>query len=248
MNLRAVIVDDEPLAREMIKEYLADFPDVQVVAECGNGRQAVTVINREKPDLIFLDIQMPGMNGFEVLEHLEALPHIIFSTAYDEFALQAFEVNAIDYLLKPYSRDRFAKAVQRAVQQRALRRNELDRILSLLQASRQRGEYSDRIFVRVGQKIVPVQTQDILWIEAAGDYAQLHTVGQIYVCNMGLGELQKRLDPGRFARVHRSSIIALSALKHLESDGEGGFIATLKDGTRVRVSRSHAAKVRDLIL
>ncbi len=248
MNLRAVIVDDEPLAREMIKEYLADFRDVQVVAECGNGRQAVTVINREKPDLIFLDIQMPGMNGFEVLEHLEALPHIIFSTAYDEFALQAFEVNAIDYLLKPYSRDRFAKAVQRAVQQRALRRNELDRILSLLQASHQRGDYPDRIFVRVGQKIVPVQTQDILWIEAAGDYAQLHTTSQTYVCNMGLGELEKRLDPGRFARVHRSSIIALSALKHLESDGEGGFVATLKDGTRVRVSRSHAAKVRDLIL
>lgn len=248
MKVRAVVVDDEPLAREIIKEYLQEFPEVEVVAEAADGQEAIEAITREKPNLLFLDIQMPGASGFEVLEHLETVPQIIFSTAYDEYALQAFEVNAVDYLLKPVSRERFAKALERALKQRAMQIADLDRVVALLQQTRQRTTIPDRIFVRVGHRIVPVPTKEIVWIEAAGDYAQLHTTTDSYCCNLGLGELERRLDPAEFVRVHRSSMIAVSALKHLESDGEGGFIATLKNGARVRVSRSHAAKMRDLIL
>lgn len=252
MKIRTIIADDEPLAREIIREFLEDYPDMEIIKECENGKQAVNAINKLTPDLVFLDVQMPVLSGFEVLENLQVglLPQIIFSTAHDAFALKAFEVNAIDYLLKPYTRERFSLAVQKALKQTAAQANEVDRLLALLYHTQNRGrkEYPARLFVRMGSKIVPVQTDKILWIEAAGDYAHLHTSEKSYLCNLGIGELAKRLDPEIFPRVHRSAIIAISALKHLHSDGEGGYHAMLTNGMKVRVSRSYAPKMRGLII
>ena len=245
--MRAIIVDDEPLARQIIKEYLEDFPEIKVIAECQNGRQAIKAINQEKPDLVFLDIRMPGIDGFAVLEHLRSMPRIIFSTAHNDFALKAFEVNAVDYLLKPYDRKRFSKAVQRVLQQHQPSTKELDRILSLLQQTREAAAFPSRIFVRLGKKIVTIQTSDILFIEADGDYTQLHAANVSYLCNLSLNELEERLDPSRFVRVHRSFIVAQDAVEHLASDGEGGFVAKLKNGARVRVSRTYAGRIKPLI-
>jgi len=245
--MRAIIVDDERLARQVIKEYLADFPEIVVAGECKNGRQAVRMINDEQPDLVFLDIRMPGMDGFEVLEHLKSVPRIIFSTAYNDYALKAFEVSAVDYLLKPYDEKRFAKAVRRVLQERSMRTEEFERVVGLLQEVRQTSKHPTQVFVRAAKRIVAVQTKDILWIEAEGDYAKLHKADGWFLCNLGVNALEQRLDPSTFVRVHRSSIVARQAVKQLVSDGEGGYVATLQNGASVRVSRAYARKVKELI-
>ncbi len=245
--VRALIVDDEPLARKVIQEYLQDFPEIEVIGECRDGRQAVKAINELKPDLVFLDIRMPVMDGFEVIEHLKAVPHIIFSTAHHDYALKAFEVNAVDYLLKPYDSKRFAKAVQRIMKQQTKPAEEFDRLVRLLQQVQSPQVNPDRIFVRVGKRIVAVHTCDIFWIEADGDYAKLHTTKGTYTCNLSLSALEKRLDSARFIRVHRSSIIAGDSVEHLVSDGEGGYLATLKNKVEIRVSRTYAGSVRMLV-
>jgi two-component system LytT family response regulator len=248
MQLKTIIIDDEPLARQVIREFLQAFPQIDVIAECENGRQAVTAINQHKPDLIFLDVQMPGLNGFQVLEKIEHLPAIIFSTAYDEYAIRAFEVNAVDYLLKPFDRERFAAAVQRALERRAGVGTEMERLLRLLQHAQPTGSFSDRLLVRNGEKIVPVRVADIEWLEAADDYAMLHAGSARHLCSLGLGEIEKRLNPQQFMRVHRSAIINVSRIRHLEKDGEGGMIATMTSGEEVKVSRRYAATLRELVI
>jgi two-component system LytT family response regulator len=245
--MRCVIVDDEPLARQIVREYLGDFPSIEVSAECGNGKQAVRTINQKKPELVFLDIRMPGMDGFEVLERLTYLPSVIFSTAYSDFALKAFEVNAIDYLLKPYDRKRFAKAVQRVVQRGRPRAEEFNRLLGLLQDARGHSGHPDRFFVRLGRRLLSVRTSEIQWIKADGDYSKLHTPKEEFFCNLSLNALEQQLDPGRFIRVHRSSIVAKDAIQTLSGDGEGGFIASLTNNVKVRVSRTYAGKIKALI-
>ena len=245
--IRAVIVDDEPLARQLIREYLADFPQVKVVAEAKSGRQAVKVIDEENPDVAFLDIRMPGMDGFEVLESLHHVPRIIFCTAHGDFALKAFEVNAVDYLLKPYDKKRFQKAVQRVIEDQRSGPEDLNHLTKLLQDVRPGQRRLDSIFVRSGRKILPVRTSDILWIESEGDYSNLHTASTSHLCNLSISELERRLDPSQFSRVHRSFIVQTSAIRQLSSDGEGGFTASLSGGVNVHVSRSYAAKIRHLI-
>lgn len=240
------IVDDEPPARAIIKEYLEDFPRLTVSGEFENGREAVAAINRDQPDLVFLDIQMPGLDGFEVLEQLEHWPHIIFSTAYDRYAVRAFEVNAVDYLLKPYDRNRFGEAVRRVLDETP-DGPDLEDLAGLLRDRPSESALDNRLFVRVGRKIVPVNLDDVIWIEAEGDYSILHTEDEEYTCSTGIGDLQEKLDGSRFVRVHRSSMVAVEAIDHLTSDGSGGYIARLSDGTRVRVSRSYAEKIRELI-
>jgi two-component system LytT family response regulator len=239
-----IIVDDEPLAREMIKEYLQDFPEIEIAGECTNGKQAVKAINEDKPDIVFLDIRMPGMDGFEVIEHIDLMPQIIFTTAYGDYALKAFEVNAVDYLLKPYDKKRFSEAIQKAIYRSAKPNNEIERILRVLQQSKEPEDYLKRIFVRVGRKIISVQLHDISWIEADGDYTQLHTNSGTHVCHLSMNTLEQRLDSKEFIRVHRSHIIAASSIDHLEADDEGGFIAFLKDKSTVKVSRTYGAKLR----
>lgn len=251
--MKIILVDDEPPARALLREYLAGEDDAEIVAACENGRAAVEAINRERPDLVFLDVQMPGLEGFEVLERLDRLPQVIFSTAYDDYALDAFEAGAADYLLKPYSRERFQKAMGRA--REALKRGQdpSEELLGVLRAARRQRPCAppERLFVRQGRRIVPVETGDICWIEADGDYAKLHTPEQTFLHSAGIGALEERLAGAeRFLRVHRSHLIALPAVEHLTSDGQGGYVATLRLGEKrrkVRVSRSYAPAVRELV-
>ncbi len=245
--IKAIIVDDEPLARSIIREFLADYDDIEVVAECVNGREALERIDADHPDLLFLDIQMPGLSGFDVIERLTYLPQIIFSTANDTFAIDAFETGAIDYLLKPYNKERFDRAVQRVLKHQHLEL-EQETMRHFLASIKAPASYATHLFVRLAEKIFPVAAEDILWIEAAGDYSNLHTVEKIFLSSQGIGALEKRLDPAMFVRVHRSTIVALSAIAHIVSDGEGGYHVTLKNRQQVRVSRSYATRVRDRIV
>ena len=248
--MRTLIVDDEPPARELIQEYLEDVPRIDPIGECKNGREAIEAINEEAPDLVFLDVQMPGLDGFDVLEQIEVLPDIIFSTAYDQYAIEAFDAGAVDYLLKPYSKARFRTAVDRALERHDQDEDDYgDRLATLLQEAKgDDKETPERLYVRHGDKIIPVDPEDIRWIEAAGDYSKLHTDEKTYLSSMGIGDLEERLDPSRFMRVHRSHILAFPAIDHLYSDGSGGYKAVLNDGTKVRVSRSYAADIRDRIV
>jgi two-component system LytT family response regulator len=254
IQLDAVIVDDEPPARSLVEEYAAEYDHVDVVGTAGNGKEAVTVIRDTAPDLVFLDVQMPEWDGFDVLEHLESLPYIIFSTAYDEYAIQAFEAGAVDYLLKPYKRARFQTAIERVTDRYRQDRGGpseayADQLAEVLQTMQTESDTTlDRLYVRHGDKIVPVAADDIRWIEAAGDYAKIHTDDGTHLSSLGLGALDDRLDDTRFLRVHRSHIIALPVVEHLHSDGSGGYVARLDDGTRLRVSRSYAPEIRDRIV
>ncbi len=248
MLLRTLLIDDEPLARQIIREFLQAFPQIEIIAECENGKQAVAAINQRKPELIFLDVQMPVLTGFEVLERIERFPAIIFSTAYDEFAIRAFEVNAVDYLLKPYDRPRFATAVQRAIDRRTGASAELERMLRLLQHAQKPEAIPERLLVRNGERIVPLDLKDIEWLEAADDYTIIHAGNIKPLSNLGLSELEKRLHPSHFKRMHRSAIINVTRIKHLEKDGEGGMLVTMISGERVKISRRYAAAFREGIV
>lgn len=250
--MRAIIVDDEPPARNLLREYMDDdYPEIEIIDECGTGRTAVEAINEHVPDLVFLDVQMPGLDGFDVIERLDALPHLIFSTAYDEYALQAFDAGAIDYLLKPYTRARFRKAVDRVKAHHAQSAEPdaeyAEQLTALLRTARSADHPPNRLYVQRGAKIIPVATEDITHIEAAGDYSKLHTPDDTYLSNQGIGALEEHLSGDRFLRVHRSFIVALPALDHLVSDGSGGYVAVLNDQRRVRVSRTYAPQIRELL-
>ncbi len=239
----ALIADDEAPARELLAEYLGRFPQIRIVAVCADGAQAVREIDRHRPSLAFLDIHMPAPTGLEVLTRVRHLPRVVFTTAHPEFAVQAFEVNAVDYLLKPYDFERFVAAVDKAL--KASHGSELDRLVSLLHDARRR-EAPGQLFLKVSGRIVAVAVDQVRWLQAEGDYTRVHTRGGSHFVSEGLGGLEARLDPGRFMRVHRSAIVAIEALRELTSDGDGGYVARLDDDTEVRVSRTHAAKLRSL--
>ena len=246
--LRIIIVDDEPLARQAIQGFLSSYKEVEVLAECKNGKEAIESINSLKPDLVFLDIQMPVFNGFEVIERLTFTPRIVFSTANESFALKAFETGAIDYLLKPYHSERFDKAFHRALHISNTIEKQKEDLKALISASQLSDSLGGQLFVRVGNRIVPIQLEDIIWLEAAGDYTKIYLQTTTLLANQGIGMLEKRLSNHGFMRVHRSAIVAVRFIQHLTSDGEGGFVAELTANHTVRISRSYAAKVRNLII
>ena len=249
--MTTLLIDDETPARTIVRQYLADFPQVRVVGECADGPAAVEAIRALRPDLLFLDIQMPGLTGFEVLTQLEQVPKVIFSTAYDQYALNAFEAGAVDYLLKPYDRARFRQAVGRVLASPA------EPIPGLQQLVQQLSDkisgpvpapvFPARLFVPHGSRLVAVPVADIRYIEAAGDYATLHTANGQHLSNLGISQLAHRLDPLRFLRIHRSTLVALDAVRELERDGSGGYFATLEGGHTVRVSRSYADALKPLL-
>jgi two-component system LytT family response regulator len=246
--MRVMIVDDEPLARERIRTLAATHPDITLIGECEDGAAAVDAIERLRPDLVFLDVQMPELDGFEVLDALEVRPAIIFITAYDEHAVRAFEVNAIDYLLKPVEPARFDAAVARARARMAeptpAREAALEQVLAELRRVRQR---SARLVIRDGSKVgfVPVDTVD--WIDVSGNYARLHTPAGVYLMRETLKQLEQRLDPERFVRVHRSTIVNLERITSVEPYFHGEYTLTLRDGTRLTSSRTHSQRLRDLL-
>ncbi|WP_310394370.1 response regulator [Hymenobacter sp.] len=247
--MTTLIIDDEAPARLIVRQYLADFPQVTVVAECTDGLAALAAIRDHRPELVFLDIQMPGLTGFEVLAQLTEVPRVIFSTAYQQYALDAFAAGAVDYLLKPYDRARFRQAVGRVLSQPAAPDAALGRLLQRLDEASAPVPtfYPRRLFVPQGGRLVAVAVADIQFVEAAGDYATLHTVRGQFFSSLGLGQLAQRLDPERFLRIHRSVLVALDAVHDLERDGSGGYHATLAGGRVVRVSRGYADTVRPLL-
>ncbi|GGI57963.1 LytR/AlgR family response regulator transcription factor [Winogradskyella haliclonae] len=239
---KVIIIDDEEAGRQLMKEYLEDYPDLILLGEANNGVDAVKIINEFKPDLVFLDIQMPGMTGFDVLTHLEELPQIIFSTAYDQYALKAFEVHAVDYLLKPYTKDRFKVAVDRL---KANTEGNKARPLteSLLM---DKPKSPERILVQSQNKLVTVALEDVIRIEAYGDYSKLITEAKTYVSNYGISTLEEKLNATIFIRVHRSSIINLNAVKELNKYTKS-YDITMKNGDVVRVSRGYMDNIKKLM-
>jgi two-component system, LytTR family, response regulator len=250
-RIRAIIVDDEPLARDGVRLHLADAPDVEVVGEAGSGEEAIDLIETLRPDLVFLDVQMPGVDGFGVLEALGAgqMPVTIFATAYDQFAVKAFEAHAVDYLLKPYDAERFHKALDRAREQlRARRRSSEDeRLGSLLQELQARSRFSERIIVRAGGRIVILRAAEIDWVEAASNYVRLHVGSKEYLLRETMTALEAKLDPAEFVRIHRSTIVRVDRIRELEPLFQGDYVVILSDGTRLSSSRGYRERLQELL-
>ena len=245
-ELRVIMVDDEAPARRLLREYLEGTPNVSIVAECGNGFEAVKAVAELEPDLMLLDIQMPKLDGFEVVELLERDLPIIFITAHDEHALRAFEVHAVDYLLKPYSSDRLGEAIERA-RERIGRGEASPSLDDLVSVARPDGGDLERILVRDGSdvRVIPVESVD--YVEAQDDAVAIHVGGVAHLKAQRLATLGERLDPKRFIRVHRSFILNIDRLRSIELYAKDSRIAILEDGTKVPVSRSGYARLRELL-
>ena len=240
MKLRVLIVDDEPLARGGIRSRLEAFSDITILEDCEDGERAIRAIQTHSPDLIFLDVQMPGLSGFDVLRRLpkDRTPFIIFLTAYDHYALEAFEVHAIDYLLKPIDNDRFVEAVNRAQRQIKLHlAGEIEDRLNQLLADQ--SSYVRRFAIRMGSRIAFVMTNEIDWIEAAGDYATLHVAKRALPLRETFNSLENRLDPNQFIRIHRSTIVRASRIRDLQPMPNRELRLRLIDGTELKVSRTY---------
>lgn len=235
----AVLIDDEPLARSLVREYLASHSDITVVAECGDGFEGVKAIAQHKPDLIFLDIQMPKINGFEMLELLETPPGVIFTTAFDEYAMQAFERHAIDYLLKPFSKERFDKAVAKWKSQESKQENTSSLLSSISQP-----EERSRIVVKKGSNLVILPIHTVFYIEAFDDYVKVHTKDGFFLKKKTMSHYEKVLDPAQFVRVHRSFLLNLQELTRIEPLTKDSHVALLKSGVRVPLSEAGYAKLR----
>jgi two-component system LytT family response regulator len=243
-SITVLIVDDEAPARAIVREYLSDYPQFVVAAECANGYEAVKAVGEHRPDLIFLDIQMPKLDGFEVLDLLETKPQVVFVTAYDEYAIRAFEVHAIDYLLKPFTAARFAEVVAHAEEMVRRRDVESRDVASVTTSMR---KPLQRIAFRDGATIDVVPVQRIDYIEAQDDYLHVWSRGQKYVKQQTLGELEALLDATRFIRVHRSYIVNLESLARVEPYAKDSRVALLKDGTRIPVSRAGYERLKGLL-
>ena len=242
--MRVAIVDDEELARNIVREHLATHPEIEIVAECANGFEAVKAVADLKPDLIFLDIQMPKLDGFEVLELLRPRPSVVFVTAYDAYALRAFEVHAVDYLLKPFSRERFEEALRMARQRIG---DEDHDMALLLQESRERKIPLERILVRSGSKVEVIPVAAIDYIEAQDDYVSIAAGGKKHLKQERISGLAGALDDQKFVRIHRSYILNIDRLARLETYAKESRLAILKEGSKLPVSRSGYERLRKLL-
>ena len=249
--IRALIIDDEPLPRERIRTLLGARRDIAVIGECRDGQEAITTILAERPDLVFLDIQMPECDGFEVIRAIsdEHLPAIVFVTAFDEYALRAFEVNAIDYLLKPINAARFEIAVQRAVERltNANTREPERKLLEFVERLHAERQYTARFVVRSGAKLSFVRAADVDWIDAADNYVRLHAAGREHLVRETLKSVAEQLNPELFVRVHRSLIINLDRVETVEPSFHGEYVVTMKDGAQLTTSRSYSERLRALL-
>ena len=242
---KALIVDDEELARKLLREMLSSHPEIEIAAECGNGMEAVKAVGEHKPDLLFLDVQMPKLTGFDVLELIERdNVGVIFVTAYDQYAMKAFEVHAVDYLLKPFSCDRFEAALERAKNQKP--RKEVD-AAELAAAARPAGEYAERIVVKDGTKVTLIPVAKLDYAEALDDYVSLVTEGKKHLKQQTISGLELALDPKLFVRIHRSYLVNLERVTRIEPYGKDSKIAILTNGTRLPVSRAGFARLKSLL-
>ena len=242
--IRVLVVDDEVLAREKIREMAKDDPQIEIIGECANGGEAIAAIRAQMPDLLLLDVQMPEIGGFAVLEALSPPPpppHVIFVTAYDQYAVRAFEVHALDYLLKPFDRERFHAAIERAKTQ--VRRKQDDgfdqRILALLEQIKSKNKYHERLVVKTSGRVFFLDTDEINWIEAEGNYVNLHTSKKSYLLRETISNLETQLDPKKFIRIHRSAIVNIDFIKELQPWTHGEYHVILQNGTQLTLSRNY---------
>jgi len=256
-TIKAIIADDERLSREYIKQLITAYSNVELACECKNGLEAVNAVFTHQPDLIFLDIQMPDLNGFEVIAEIKKemkMPFIVFTTAYEQFAIKAFEVSATDYLLKPFTEDRFRDAINRTLD--LLEKNKLsetnlavETLLKLYNQSKPKrltGTYPERILIKANRKIFFVDTVDIHWLEASGDYIKIHLKNNNYLINDSLNNFEKQLDPGVFIRVHRSHIVNLKFITEFKPYFNGEYILVMANGQEVKLSRSYKDTIKTL--
>jgi two-component system LytT family response regulator len=242
--IKAILIDDEPLARSMVKEYLLAHPEINVIAECNDGFEGIKAIAQYQPDLIFLDIQMPKINGFEMLELIDNPPAVIFTTAFDEYAIKAFEAHAVDYLLKPYSQERFSKAI----------RKWLDRQLPLvsprtkeLVETAESPDERNRVVVKKGTHILIIPVQKIHYLEAYDDYVKIHTADGFHLKKKTMNHYEGSFDPSQFVRVHRSYMINLQELTRIEPMEKDSHVALLKSGVRIPLSHNGYARLREIL-
>ncbi len=240
--IKTILIDDEPLARELVREYLQSHPQISIVAECNDGFEGLKAIQQHQPDLLFLDIQMPKINGFEMLELVDRIPNVIFTTAFEEYAIRAFEVNAVDYLLKPFSRERFDKALQKMLERRTEVTPEL-----LDTAAREMPMQHNRVVVKTGGKIKIIPVQDIHYLEAADDYVKIVTQEGPFLKNKTMTFFEKMLDPQQFIRVHRSYILNVSQITRLEPYEKESYLAILRDGSKILVSKTGYPKLKEVL-
>ena len=250
-RIRALVVDDEPLARRRLRRLLERDPEIETVSDCGDGHAAVAAITEHAPDLVFLDVQMPEIDGFAVLERLPAgrTPLVVFVTAYDQYALRAFEVSAVDYLLKPFDRRRFEKALQRAKARLAAEAGDGlgQRTLALLEELRARSSHLDRLVVKAGGRAFFLKTDEIDWIEAEGKYVRLHVGRESHLLREPIGTLEAQLDPRRFLRIHRSTIVNIDRIRELQPWFHNEYRVLLRDGTELMLSRGCRKKLAELL-
>jgi two-component system, LytTR family, response regulator len=250
-KLRVLIVDDEPLVRKKIRGVLRLDPEVEISGECGNGSEALAAIAAQTPDLIFLDVQMPQLDGLAVSRLLKGVraPLIIFVTAYDQYAVQAFQVRALDYLLKPFDQERLQEALQRAKEQwRTRQQSEIgQQVQALLAELKAKPKYLERLVVRTSGRILHLKTKDVDWIEAEGNYARLHIGKESHLLREAISNLEPQLDPAQFRRIHRSTIVRLDRIRELRPCFHGEYQVILHDGTEVIMSRNYREKLPELL-
>ena len=244
---RVLLIDDEPLARMVVLEYLQDFNDrIEVLGECNDGFEGLKAIQQHQPDLIFLDVQMPKINGFEMLELVENPPAVIFTTAFDEYAIKAFETHAVDYLLKPFSKDRFNKAVEKFLAQKPIEQP-AKQTESLLEAAAQSPAQHERIVVKTGTKVKIIPVADVEYLEADDDYVSVHTKEGSFLKNKTMSFFEQTLDADQFVRVHRSYIIKIQDITRIDPYEKDAHIAILKSGAKIPVSKTGYAKLKQVL-
>jgi two-component system, LytTR family, response regulator len=239
-RIRALIIDDEPLARQRVRGLLETEPEVEIAGECTDGVDAVEAIRSLRPDLIFLDVQMPEVDGFAVLERLtpDEMPQVIFVTAFDEHAVRAFEVHALDYLLKPFEDDRFREALRRAQLRPEKREEAVRRVMEMLEDVGGVRDGVKRIMIKTGGHITFLRSAEVEWVEAQGDYVSLHSQGKKHLIRENIGDMERQLSPASFVRIHRSTIVNVARIKELQPLFHGDYQVILQDGTRLTLSRS----------
>ena len=243
--MKVIIIDDEPLARSIVKEFLQKHPDLQLMQECGDGFEGLKAIQQHQPDLIFLDIQMPKINGFEMLELLEQTPAVIFTTAFDEYAIKAFEAHAIDYLLKPFNQERFDKALAKWGEQKKVNNEKATQ--ELLETASLSPAQSQRIVIKDGSKIKIIPVHDVQYLEAADDYVKIHTKDGYFLKNKTMNHFEQVLDGQQFVRSHRSYIVNVQQITRIDPYEKDSHVAVLRSGVKVPVSRSGYGKLKEVL-
>jgi two-component system LytT family response regulator len=243
---KAIIIDDEPLARSIVKEYLQDYSEIELLLECNDGFEGVKAIMQYQPDLIFLDIQMPKINGFEMLELIEQPPAVIFTTAFDEYAIKAFETHAVDYLLKPFSKERFTKALDKFLNQTSTQQQK-KATEDMLQSATELPAQNERIVVKTGGKIKIIPVPDIHYLEAADDYVKIVTADGSFLKNKTMGFFEKSLPQNIFVRTHRSYVVNIQEITRIDPYEKENHLAILKSGARIPVSKSGYLKLKSVL-